>query len=125
MALRGLDMWTYSQSTGELLNDGKFEGTGYSGTGDGRNNPDMQNVQNVGPIPQGGYVIGESYDDPHLGPCVMHLDAKDGTETFGRSLFRIHGDDARHDASHGCVILGPAIRHLIAASPDKDFVVSS
>lgn len=107
-------MWTYSQSTGELLNDGAFAGTGYSGTGDGRNNPDMQNVQNVGPIPQGEYDIGLEYDDDHLGPCVMALTPSEDTNTFGRSLFRIHGDNARHDASHGCIILGPSIRWAIA-----------
>lgn len=118
-------MWTYSQASGELLKDGIFEGTGYSGTGAGRNNASMQSVQNIGPIPQGKYLIGKSYDDPHLGPCVMHLDPIEETDTFGRSLFRIHGDDARHDASHGCVILGPAIRHVIAASTDRIFVVQS
>lgn len=115
--------WTYSQNSGELLHDGEFVGTGYSGTGFGRNNPAAQDLQNVGPIPQGCYTIGESYDDSNLGPCVMHLDADSGTNTFGRSLFRIHGDNARHDASHGCVILGPSIRHLIAESDDADFEV--
>lgn len=118
-------MWTYSQSTGELLKDGKFQGTGYSGTGAGRNNPAEQATPDVGPIPQGDYIIGETYDDDHLGPCVMHLDAEDGTETFGRSLFRIHGDNARHDASHGCVILGPAIRQAIADSGDDTLRVTA
>ena len=116
-------MWTFSQSTGELLQNGKFEGTGYSGTGEGRNNPSMQDVPNVGPIPQGNYIIGEAYDDDHLGPCVMHLDAEDDTNTFGRSLFRIHGDNVNHDASHGCIILGPSIRHIIADSGDDELTV--
>jgi hypothetical protein len=116
--------WTYSQTTGELTHNGTFQGTGYSGTGDGRNNPDMQNVQAVGPLPQGTYTIGGAYQHPHLGPCVMNLDPKEGTETFGRSLFRIHGDNAAHNASHGCVILGPAIRHAIADSDDNNLVVT-
>lgn len=116
-------MWTYRQTDGELLRDGAFEGTGYSGTGDGRNNPDAQTTPDVGPIPQGEYSIGAAYDHPQLGPCVMNLDPKLGTDTFGRSLFRIHGDNARHDASHGCVILGPAIRHLIRDSGDSDLTV--
>ena len=115
--------WTYSQTSGELTHDGKFIGTGYSGTGFGRNNPAAQNLQTVGPVPQGSYIIGDAYDDPKLGPCVMHLDADADTEVFGRSAFRIHGDNARHDASHGCVILGPSIRQLIADSDDADFEV--
>lgn len=117
--------WTYSQRDGELQHDGVFEGTGYSGTGIGRNNPDAQKIPNTGPIPQGVYTIGERYSDPHLGPCVMALLPKAGTDTFGRSLFRIHGDNARHDASHGCIILGPSLRYLIAGAGDRDLVVTA
>lgn len=116
-------VWTYHQKTGELLHDDAFEGTGYSGRAGGRNNPDAERVQSVGPIPRGRYAIGKPYDHPHLGPCVMNLDAMDGTDTFGRSLFRIHGDNARHDASEGCIILGPAIRRHIARSADDEMEV--
>lgn len=116
-------MWTYRQSDGQLTHDGAFQGYGYSGTGDGRNNPDMQSVPNVGPIPKGTYIIGLWYDDPHLGPCVMHLDPIPDTNTFGRTAFRIHGDNKAHDASHGCIILGPDLRHLIAKSEDRELMV--
>jgi hypothetical protein len=115
--------WFYDQSSGELRHNGEFEGTGYSGTGNGRNNPSAQDLPNTGPIPQGKYHIGPAYAHPHLGPCVMNLDPIEGTNTFGRSLFRIHGDNARHDASEGCIILGPSIRKLIAASGDHDLEV--
>lgn len=116
--------WRYQQSTGALTQDAEFIGTGYSGTGDGHNNPSMQDVQGVGPIPRGQYIIGEAYDNMGgLGPCVMHLDPYPNTNTFGRSLFRIHGDNPEHDASHGCVVLGPGIRHLIADSDDRTLVV--
>lgn len=117
--------WTYSQSTGELTAANGSAWRGYSGTGDGRNNPVMQNIPKIGPIPQGSWTIGEAYDDPHLGPCVMHLDPFPDTETFGRSLFRIHGDNLVHDASEGCVVLGPSIRNLISTSNDKILVVVS
>lgn len=119
--------WIYDQSNGDLWHDGLLAGVGYSGTGDGRNNPAMQNIPNVGPIPEGLYTIGEAYDDDEggLGPCVMHLDPLTGTETFGRSLFRIHGNNTQNDASHGCVIMGPSIRHLIAASNDRTLEVST
>lgn len=116
--------WQYQQSTGELSWDGEFEGTGYSGAGIGRNNPAEQGTPDVGPIPQGQYRIGSAYDDiGKLGPCVMALDPSPGTNTFGRSLFRIHGDNVNHDASHGCIILGPAIRRKIASGADRDLVV--
>lgn len=116
-------VWNYRQSDGELTHEDVFQGNGYSGTGAGRNNNAMQDVQNVGPIPVGSYAIGLAYDDPKLGPCVMHLDPLPGTSTFGRTLFRVHGDNKTHDASHGCVILGPAIRHAIALSPDRQLDV--
>lgn len=115
--------WTYNQSDGTLTHNGVFEGTGYSGTGIGRNTPLADNIPNVGPIPAGTYNIGEAHADGALGPCVMNLTPDASTNTFGRTLFRIHGDNARHDASHGCIILGPAIRREIAASDDRVLVV--
>ena len=117
-------MWSYSQSTGELLHDGTFQGTGYSGRDTGRNNPQAQGEQGVGPVPRGRYEIGDATSDAHLGPCIMPLRPLPDTDTLGRSGFFIHGDNARHDASHGCIILGPAIRHLIAGSADRDLTVS-
>ena len=119
-------MWKYEQSSGRLFLDDVLQGAGYSGTGAGRNNPAMQNVQNVGPIPVGNYTIGNAYDDiGGLGPCVMHLDPQPGTETFGRSLFRMHGNNKENDASHGCIILGPSTRNLVATSNDRNLMVTS
>jgi hypothetical protein len=112
-------MFTYNSKTGEFSQDGNYICTGYSGTGEGRNNPDMESVMNVGPIPRGEYTIGEAHSEPVLGPVVMNLDPKEGSNVFGRSLFRIHGDNATHDASHGCVILPRVARELVARSPDK------
>jgi hypothetical protein len=110
--------FTYRQHDGELTHDGAFVGNGYSGHGEGRNNPAMQGVPRVGPIPVGRYRIGQAYPHPRLGPCVMNLDPLPGTDTLGRSLFRIHGDNARHDASEGCIILGPAIRRQVSETRD-------
>lgn len=116
-------MFIFNSRTGEFLDGDNRLAEGYSGTGAGRNDPDMEHVQGVGPIPRGKYKIGAVYSDPHLGPIVMHLDAEPGTDTFGRSLFRIHGDNAEHDASHGCVILPRPVRERVAASPDKELWV--
>ena len=119
-------MWTYEQRSGKLTHDGEFEGTGYSGhPPDGLNNPDMEAAQGVGPIPRGLWTIGPAYDDPHLGPCVMHLDPVPPFNAHGRTLFRIHGNtaDGGNHASNGCIILGPSIRHLIRDSGDTSLTV--
>jgi hypothetical protein len=117
-------MWTYAQSTGDLTHDGVFEGSGYSGRSACRNISSAESIPNYGPIPRGVYAIGRASEDhPKLGPCVMELTPSPSTNTFSRSDFFIHGDNANRDASHGCIILGPAIRHLIANSGDTDLTV--
>lgn len=100
-------------------------GRGYAGHGEGVNNPDLQHVPNVGPIPRGHYTIGAPRDGGHLGPHVLPLTPQQGTETFGRSGFYVHGDNRRHDqsASEGCLILSRPLREEIAESSDSDLEV--
>ena|ERR1700677_1840985 len=116
-------MWTYSQSNGILSHLGIQVGTGYSGHGIGVNNPKLQDVRNVGPIPQGLWIIGEGVDVVKLGPVAIPLTAEDETNTFSRSGFWIHGDEIEHPgeelASDGCIILSRNIRELINSSTDK------
>lgn len=112
----------YKQSDGELRLDGEFEGYGYSGTGMGRNNPAAENIPSVGPIPRGNYSIGPAYDHPTLGPIVFNLEPV-GHDAHGRSAFRIHGDSANHDASHGCVVCGRTIRERIRDDSEHDLEV--
>jgi hypothetical protein len=115
-------MFTYRQSDGQLLHNGEFVGTGYSGHAAGRNNPAEESDQGIGPIPRGEWKIGPAYDHPHLGPCVMNLDPV-GHDAHGRSAFRIHGNNAANDASLGCLVAGPTIRHFIRDSGDTDLEV--
>lgn len=120
----GLD-WQFSQGSGQWTHIDNQTGaqtnvgTGYSGTGEGRNNSAMQNVPNVGPTPQGTYDIGPAYNNPNTGPSTMNLTPQPGTNTFGRDLFRIHGNNAANDASHGCPIAPPDVRNQINDSPDR------
>ena len=108
----------YSQSRRELTyvnNQTRARtriGTGYSGHGVGLNNPDMQNVRDVGPIPQGIYDIGGATTT--RGPLTLPL-TRQGTDTFGRDSFRIHGDNSsdNQSASKGCIILRRSIREQI------------
>jgi lipoprotein-anchoring transpeptidase ErfK/SrfK len=128
--------WEYHQKTGVLSHNGHdVYRHGYSGLGMGKNNPAKESIHGMGPIPRGRYTIGKPYDDlsqkdsvsqkvTHhgLGPHVMHLTPV-GHTAHGRTLFRIHGDNKTHTASHGCIILPPTIRDAISKSKDTDLFV--
>lgn len=119
-------MWTYEQRTGHLSLNGILKGTGYSGHDAGVNNPALESVHDVGPIPRGKYVIGQFFDDPGgKGPTVAHLTPVDGTHTFGRGGFMIHGDNSagNRSASHGCIILARFLRESVRDSGDADMEV--
>lgn len=126
--------WEYSQSTGqlthvhsdgtrELVNDDAGE-AGYSGHGDGLNNADAQDQHNEGPIPQGDWIIGAQQDNVTAGrhklPASMRLTPAEGTETYGRDGFLIHGDNSAGDqsASNGCIVLHKSYRDQIGQSGD-------
>ncbi len=118
--------WTYSQTSGELDQDGNKVATGYSGAGIGKNNPVMQNVHNVGPIPQGAWTVtGPPVDTKTHGPYVLKLTPKDETETFGRDGFLMHGDSKDHPgtASQGCIIVSKQVGEQVWNSGDRDLKV--
>ncbi len=114
-------MWTWDQSAGTLSRDGKVVSRGYSGKGRGKNNPALQNVRGVGPLPRGRYRIGTPRTSHRTGPFVMDLYPVDATpndtvhDATGRSAFQIHGDSVRNpgEASSGCIILPRAVREQI------------
>lgn len=114
--------WIYSQATGEMSRDGAFVEVGYSGAGEGRNNPAKEDVQSVGPIPRGNYTIGPPHDTATHGPHVMALTPV-GHDARGRSGFLIHGDNRTHTASLGCIILSRPTRDRISDSGDKMLTV--
>lgn len=120
-------MWFYSQASGIIKQDNLIIGNGYSGHGEGLNNPEMEEVHGVGPIPRGLWQMDTPWHDaPHLGPCVVHLEPVD-FDPYGRSGFFIHGDNASadHTASDGCIILGPTIRHRMRDSGDTSLTVTA
>jgi len=85
----------------------------------------MVQAVGVGPIPPGQWKIAGLADDHDTGPFSIILSPMPGTDTLGRSGFRIHGDSIAHpgQASHGCVILPRSIRNEIIASHDDLFCV--
>lgn len=118
--------WTYSQRTGELRHNGALVATGYSGTGAGLNNPAMQGVQDVGPLPQGTYAVTAPFHHPHAGAYALRLTPAAGTNTLRRSGFLIHGDSRAHpgQASNGCIIENLQARHQIWNSQDHTITVT-
>jgi hypothetical protein len=110
-------MFTYEQSTGLLLDPGsKLLGHGYAGHGAGINNPQLESVQSTGPLPRGRYVIGAPYHNPKTGRVTMNLDPEPANEMFGRSAFRLHGDNAlmNRSASEGCIVMPLGVRLAVA-----------
>jgi hypothetical protein len=119
-------MWTYAQATGALLQDGHQVATGYSGADEGKNNPAMQAVHDVGPIPQGDWTIeGPPIDTAEHGPFVLTLTPSAATNTFGRSGFLMHGDSIRAPgtASKGCIIMAHVAREQVWNSGDTELEV--
>jgi hypothetical protein len=121
-------MWTYDQSSGAISHNGVPFANGYSGKGfhpsQGRNNPDLEHVPNVGPIPRGRWRMTEHHDSlGTVGPFVITL-VPVGHNAHGRSEFRIHGNNRQNNASEGCIILSPiGPRRAIWNSGDHDLTV--
>lgn len=118
--------WTYEQATGRLLDpDGEVVGIGYSGMGNGKNNPQFQNVHNVGPIPEGRWLIGTPMNSQTHGPFAMPLVPDPSTQLFGRDAFLMHGDSvhAPGTASQGCIIMARDVRDKVWASNDHELEV--
>lgn len=118
--------WQYSQSDGRLSRDGELCGIGYSGAGDGKNNPAMEGVQCVGPIVRGRYTINAPVDTKSHGPYVMWLTPHPDNDMLGRSAFGIHGDSKSNpgSASLGCIAIERKVREQVWESGDRDLVVT-
>lgn len=114
-------MWTYIQRTGEILDkQGRVVGKGYAGRGKGKNNPGMQAVKNVGPLPVGIYTIAAPVNTKKHGPYVLWLTPDPANEMYGRASFGIHGDKKGKPgtASDGCIAASKGVRVMIWESFD-------
>lgn len=105
------------------LNDQIFYNI-YSGKPPYVNKPQYENLVGEGPLPRGVYSLGIWHDEPHLGPVVCRLSMTKGN-SFGRSAFFIHGDNAamNHSASDGCIIVPHDQRILIRDSGETEITV--
>jgi hypothetical protein len=116
----------YHQSTGQLFADDgtTLLGSGHAGNGAGLNNPTMQDVHNVGPLPCGRYSVGDFTTHVHLGPLSAPLTPLPdpwGAFTWlrGRGGFYIHGPEF----SEGCIVMPEPVRAALAAGSDRTLVV--
>jgi hypothetical protein len=77
----------------------------------------MQDVPNVGPIPQGSYTVGDVVPRTPSGLInALPLTPNDGTDTLGRGGCFIHGDNPNkpaHSSSNGCPIINSPNRSNI------------
>lgn len=93
--------------------DGTALATGiWAGHGTHANVVTDEGLHGLGPLPGGLYQVDHLRDGGHLGRDVMNLVQVQGN-TFGRSLFRVHGaayGDVNHSSSDGCIIAGDPIR---------------
>lgn len=106
----------YEQATGKLFDDNGLIGVGWAGHQDGKNNPAMQDVKDIGPLPVGNYTIGDPVNGTHLGPLAFPLTPDPSNVMFGRGAFFIHGASITNPAmsSDGCIIQGRSVREYIA-----------
>lgn len=117
--------WQYEQSTGKLSYRGAYIATGYAGFGVGKNNPSMQGVGDIGPIPRGNYTIGPPVNDSVTGRYTLPLDPFLNNLMYGRNEFKIHGDSISSpgQGSHGCIVMDPWVRARIWESSDRTLEV--
>jgi hypothetical protein len=115
-------MITFDRKSGRLTDaHGKLIATVWSGHGAAANDPSREREKGVGPLPSGDYKAGHPRDGGHLGPFVLDLVQISG-ESYGRGLFRVHGDhanDTDHSASDGCIIASLLVRQRIDAETDR------
>ncbi len=99
-------MWIYAQRPGEMFHDGAFWCKCYAGKYTGKNNPDMQDVHDIGPLPQGEYVMQDARTSTRLGPVTIDLEPDPHNQMCGRFAFRWHGDSLKEHgmASDGCIV---------------------
>ncbi|HXS98761.1 MAG TPA: tlde1 domain-containing protein [Candidatus Limnocylindrales bacterium] len=118
-------MWTFDSGTGAIAQNGCVRGYGYAGHGVGKNNPVLERVANVGPIPRGEYTGASIENSPKLGVDSIALAPKSGTDTHGRGAFFWHGENPAHpgESSEGCIVSAHWLRWAFWQSGDHDLTV--
>ncbi len=104
----------YRQASGTLwLNGSIVEQSAYSGKGLGLNNPKLERIKNVGPLPAGLYRLAGPISEPTA--RTFRLIYEGGPGLFGRDGFLVHGGNAGRDSSRGCIVASRKVRQLLRA----------
>jgi hypothetical protein len=86
---------------------------------EGVNNPAMQCVKLVGPLPRGFYTFAVPIIQSHLGPFAIPLIPDASNAMCNRGDFFCHGDTTPSgNASQGCVIMSRATRNAMWVHQD-------
>jgi hypothetical protein len=132
-------MFSFNQKQGQYSHNDQLLTIAYAGRGEGKNNPDMQFVEDTdpnphdndpsdgvltyregcaGPLPRGWYTIGGAFTHPRKGPLCMRLYPDRENVMNGREGFMIHGDSIHHpgEASDGCICASREAREITAAA---------
>lgn len=107
----------FQQATGKLFDEtDALVGVGWAGHLDGKNNPTMQNVEDVGPLPVGIYTISDPINSAKLGPLAFSLVPEADNQMFGRAGFFIHGASisCAEMSSDGCIIMPRPTREMLS-----------
>jgi len=118
--------WTFEITTGRLFDPAGTEvSRGYAGGNcgknpEGRNNPDLCNVPNIGPLPPGFYTYGEPIEHSKLGAFAIPLIPDPANEMYDRKDFFMHGDTPiPGNGSEGCIVQPRPWREAAHKSPDQ------
>lgn len=123
----------FQQSTGKFTNGTQLLAYGYAGREKGKNNPSMENVKGIGPLPAGRYFPRELFQvHPTVGKFAIRLEPDEETRkkivSYGRDpiSFFCHGDSSEHPglASHGCIVVLKPLREKIWAAQEWIEVVA-
>jgi hypothetical protein len=119
-------MWTFAITTGSFYDpNGRFVSKGYAGGNCGKNpegidNPDMEGVKNIGPLPEGFYTFGVPVEHSQLGAFAIPLIPDAANDMKGRGGFFLHGDTTPPGkASEGCIVQPRPTRDAAHVSPDQ------
>lgn len=103
-------MWQYDRALKQLSRNYVNKlAVCYCGNGKGLNNPALEAIKDVGPLPAGRYRFTNIVNSPKTGPNTILLEHDPGNVMYGRDLFRIHGDNKtkNNTASDGCIVVEP------------------
>jgi hypothetical protein len=100
----GKNTFDYNVRTGQFKLNNQPIGMGFSGTGAGRNNPDLVAQLKTGPIPGGDWRVSGRRTEPKTGEPIVELEFFNGNNVKGRmpgESFTIHAENSANAGQSG------------------------